>query len=75
MTSYTRKLHTTDPSKAVAIHRLRYGRHTTLASFSLAERNAVDIAVALSGGAVPARIESDWDVSERLERMADRGWK
>lgn len=75
MTSYTKKLYTKDPAKAVAIHRLRYGRHTMLASFSLAERDRQDAAVALGGGRRLAQIEDEFDVTERLQRWSDRGWR
>jgi hypothetical protein len=70
MTSFTRKLHKLDPSAAKAIHRqqygdYRYGRHVTLAQFAMPEK----------GRQVPARIEGEWNVAERLQRWSDRGWK
>lgn len=45
MTSYTRKLHHRDPDAAKHIHRLRYGKHTTLLTFTLGDRQDAEIAV------------------------------
>lgn len=71
MTSYTRKLHSKDPSKAVAIHRLRYGKHTTLTQFSLHD----EVQALVKPSRAVAHIEQDFDVTERLQRWADRGWR
>lgn len=78
MTSYTKKLYRTKPHAAVAVrnaNRLRYGKHTTLAAFSLADREAAETEFRSAVGHCEAKIEAEFDVTERLQRWADRNWR
>lgn len=74
MTSYTRKLydreHGSKGRKPSGI-RLRYGRQTQLAGFSLQD----EIRAYLPDGRVVAHIDQEWDVNDNLQRWADRRFR
>lgn len=73
MTSYTRKLHGKDPAKALAIHR-RQNKLALLAQFSC-ENEIEEANVAIGRSRAVSHIEPEFDVTERLQRWSDRGWR